>query len=671
MNLAFYRAPGVGPLDDRDFVARTAKALEAHGHAVTIYYDGQREPKGPHDLVILVDFPPAAVLNLAPRQWLWLTAGQPFDPAAFEWVVVPNDFALRSLAGRHPVLSGKVIAITDEGVAFWERLIADPVVPRTGCELAQIPDTPTHLLPNPQKLAPSMVQEAVRQWIDAAKPARVSADHVLGLPLPGIGASSDGVVVGWSLEDAQQAPADFLRQCAITDGVPVLVLTSYGPWRAGIRRRCFSRRDVVEVFGKQPDVGLRAIPIDGDGNGFIATAFRYAADALGQRDLTRVRATSAPRETVTVTTISRHVADDLFPRMLQSIRPIADEVVVCVNGTKKEPTPMRPLTEEVLHAFTKETGIPHRVVEGTAPRHCFDCQVEHPIGDMMWGHRFAGFETPRNESISVARGDWILWLDSDEGLEGAGSMHKYLRPNCFAAYSVPQHHHSVDPPAAGKIDLPVRLFRRQPDGEAGWITVGPHAWPTYHSGLSVRFAGIVHEHPGFKPTYAEGIGPVVVLSDVWIAHTGYYTEAGRRGRFIRNWPLMAADRMKYPDRRLGIFLWLRDLSHHLRYRLEQQRNQITPEIHQLAMACAWLWRTYFLNQVDAFTGDAHQYASAALQVLQSGMEFRLQAEFWKPEISGEEKAVIQIAGRIEDFDQSVELLKARKGETTRWTGRYL
>lgn len=484
--------------------------------------------------------------------------------------------------------------------------------------------------------------------------------------------AADGVVVGWSFEDSPLNPKEYLAGLDLPAGIPVLVFTSFGRWRAGLRRRAFVRRDLVEVFGQQPDLSLRSVPMNAEGDGFIATSFRYAPELLGERDLTRVRATTTPRETLSVCYISRHVADDLFSRSLRSITPVADEVVCVVNGTNREGSPTRPLTADILERFASETGIPTKVIEGSAPRFCFDCQLEHPIGEMAWGHRFAGFETPRNQSLAAAQGDWILWLDTDEAVEGPTALHKYLRPNAFAGYSVSQHHHSVDPPNAGKIDLPVRLFRRKAGPEAaGWVTVGPQAWPTYHSGLTVRFAGIVHEHPGFAPDYTGGIGPVVVVSDSWIVHSGYFTEPTRRARFTRNWPLMVADHQKYPERRLTLFLWLRDLSHHLRYLLEQSRNQVTPEIVRLANACVELWRTYFVNAADAFTNDAHTYASLAMQVLQIGMEVRLQAEFWKPEINNDDKQAVQFAGRVENFEQAIGLLQARAAECGRFTGRYL
>ena len=86
--------------------------------------------------------------------------------------------------------------------------------------------------------------------------------------------------------------------------------------------------------------------------------------------------------------------------------------------------------------------------------------------------------------------------------------------------------------------MPIRLFRNHRD---------------------VRFFGFVHEHPETKIN--EGVGQSTILSDVNIAHDGYFTEEGRRGRFMRNINLMFKDRELYPERNLGKFLMIRDWVH--------------------------------------------------------------------------------------------------------------
>ena len=87
--------------------------------------------------------------------------------------------------------------------------------------------------------------------------------------------------------------------------------------------------------------------------------------------------------------------------------------------------------------------------------------------------------------------DWVLWIDTDERLMDPERVPKYLRANIFNGYSIRQHHFACD--TAFKPDLPVRLFRRGPQG-----------------GKTMRFFGMIHEHPELGLN--EGPGLTVVLS---------------------------------------------------------------------------------------------------------------------------------------------------------------
>jgi hypothetical protein len=265
-------------------------------------------------------------------------------------------------------------------------------------------------------------------------------------------------------------------------------------------------------------------------------------------------------------------------------------------------------------------------------------------------------------------------MDADEELLNPEGLAKYLRPNCYEGYGVPQHHHSVHPPEATKIDFPVRVFRRRPDPSgagAGSFPFGPLQWPTMHTGLTTRFTGIVHEHPGHAPTYTEGVGPVIILSDVWIAHRGYFTEDIRRRRFVRNWPLMVADRQKYPTRRLGRFLWIRDLSHQARYLVESNGGQLTDEAARLAQEACDLFVSDFAGTADAYCADAMGFASQCMGMLNRGIEFSVDIKARKPEVSGDQTIVAQFAGRLESIDQLMAALRARLADVNQWTGSYI
>ena len=152
-----------------------------------------------------------------------------------------------------------------------------------------------------------------------------------------------------------------------------------------------------------------------------------------------------------------------------------------------------------------------------------------------------------------------------------------------------------------KPDLPVRLFRN-------------------HKGI--KFFGVCHEHP--ETEVNKGVGPVLLMSDVFIAHDGYLTEAVRRNRFLRNINLVIKDRGKYPERKLGKFLWLRDLIHLCRYRLEQT-GMLDNDVNGWATEAANLFEEEYLNggnMDDAIMVDAIGYYSEANKYLNRGHEMK-------------------------------------------------
>lgn len=538
--------------------------------------------------------------------------------------------------------------------------------------LQVLPNTPP-LLPQTELAAIQRLAPGLAEWLGAKNPARPYLSQHLGFSFNRQGqicqsfdpAQADAAVIGWELEDAQESPTEMIRNLNLPDGIPVACLTSYGDWRARQRQRALSRRDVAEIFHRQPELALRMTGIDDKGNGAILITFRLHKDSLAERNLARSLAQLAPRETLAACFITRN-STSAFLRALRSLETIADQVVVCDTGSTDG-------TKALTQEWAAETGMPVTLIDGYSPRYCHDCQREHDIGEMIPGHRVAGFETPRNQSIAEARTDWILWLDCDEAVEQPEELPKFLHPNCFQGYAISQHHFSVQPPGNLKIDYPVRCFRRTPsDHPAGLFPYGDLEWPTFHPGIEQRFAGVVHEHPGQPPKYVDGINPVLILPDVWIAHHGYHTEKDRRGRFVRNWPLMCADRQKYPERRLGQFLWQRDLHHHLNTIAAAFQGQpAPPESVHLAEEIIRLWRERFVTQSDMFTADSLSFVTPSLRLLGRGLEVTCNVTIKKPEISGDEAVTIQFGGRVEDYEQFIAMLWARSAECNRWRGKYL
>jgi glycosyltransferase involved in cell wall biosynthesis/SAM-dependent methyltransferase len=179
-------------------------------------------------------------------------------------------------------------------------------------------------------------------------------------------------------------------------------------------------------------------------------------------------------------------------------------------------------------------------------RDIMEWEVQNPWVEVRIKHvpaieaRKFGFDDARNASIEGLEADWIFWVDTDEYV--SGSFKKYLTNNAFDSYAIHQHHFTVEPRGApAQMDKPARLFRN--NGQ-------------------FSFFGKVHEHA--EKGFNEGPGFTMIMSDVDIGHTGYVNETVRKKRFFRNFPFLEWDREVMPDRKLGMFLWLRDLIHLMR-----------------------------------------------------------------------------------------------------------
>jgi glycosyltransferase involved in cell wall biosynthesis len=208
-----------------------------------------------------------------------------------------------------------------------------------------------------------------------------------------------------------------------------------------------------------------------------------------------------------------------------------------------------------------------------------------------------GFEAARNASIRPAKGDWILWIDSDERLDRPANLMKYLRPSYLDAIRIKQHHFNTQPAMQVKIDKPCRLFRNR---------------------KGIKFFGMIHEHP--EKNINEGPGPNLEISDVDIAHDGYLSEPTRRDKFWRNLPMLKADREKYPDRVLGRFLYMRDLIHLAQWSIEKS-GQLSAEAIGNAQEVLQIYQNTFLTMGGHMMVDGLEYYNSALAILGTGYDF--------------------------------------------------
>ncbi len=266
------------------------------------------------------------------------------------------------------------------------------------------------------------------------------------------------------------------------------------------------------------------------------------------------------RQTVSVCMIVKNAQAALY-RCLDSVKTIADEIIVCDTGSTDR-------TVEIAREYTDQV---HRI---------------------PWEDDFAA---ARNRSIEKAMKDWILWIDADEYLLGGDNLAKYLCDNMYNGYVIRQHHHAID--AQFKPDVPVRLFR---------------------NGRGVRFFGCVHEHP--ETELNKGVTPAVILSDVHIIHDGYVTEAVRRRRFLRNLPLLLKDRKRHPNRRLGLVFLARDYIHLARYELEHTRGQMTDKARKYLERAIEIHREHFRSPKDPLHSYSFPLYQSALELLGEGFD---------------------------------------------------
>jgi len=266
------------------------------------------------------------------------------------------------------------------------------------------------------------------------------------------------------------------------------------------------------------------------------------------------------RQTVSVCMIVKDAQGMLY-RCLDSVKGIADEIIVCDTGSTD---------------------------------HTIDIAREHTdqVCEIPWEDDFS---VARNRSIEKASGDWILWLDADEYLVGGEQLSKYLRDNMYNGYVVRQHHHALD--AEFKPDVPVRLFRNH---------------------MGIRFFGCVHEHP--ESALNEGVKPAVILSDVHIVHDGYVTEAIRRKRFLRNLPMVMKDRKLNPTRRLGMVFLARDYIHLARYELERTHGQMTERARKYLERAVAVHREHFADPADPLHSYSFPLYQSALELMGEGFE---------------------------------------------------
>jgi glycosyltransferase involved in cell wall biosynthesis len=359
---------------------------------------------------------------------------------------------------------------------------------------------------------------------------------------------------------------------------------------------------VREMFGKKPNMEMMSLVNGNDetdarpiGNLF----YTFTADHKPIKPLDPVKKAldAHARQTVGAAIICMN-DEDTISHMLHSL----DRKVQFFQFAMG---PSSDRTREIIEKFFYDhPHMQYRIINVPAITPAFEKE------DGTWTEGF-GFDDARNTSTAgMDAFDWTLWVDTDEYM--SGQIGRYLRNNCLDAYLIAQHHFTTQPRgSATQIDRPARLFR---------------------TGAGFKAVGHIHEHFE-KPEGGPGV--TFMMTDVDLGHTGYVNEDVRRDRFNRNFPFLLWDHHERPDRRLGKYLWFRDIIHRMRW---CQQNQNMKDAVALANEAEVYYNDNWKDMATFGTGtfQAIQYLAEARKVLMKGtpVKFGLMLDDRNCEIEG-------------------------------------
>lgn len=366
----------------------------------------------------------------------------------------------------------------------------------------------------------------------------------------------------------------------VKQGGLVLITVPYGPSEYGtpnwvtFRNHlwCFDLHDLEEIFGAKPGFEVHAVfdhlnEVTRDPVGFFMVTYRADGKPLGKIDWDRKLRLQRPRLTVGSLTIAGPNAEQTLEWSMDSYKWVVDKV------------------------YIGDTGLSSA---GLAIADRFGADIKPAPNPLE-----VGFDDARNSVLARIDTDVVFWIDADERLLDGANLTKYMRDSLWNGWSIRQHHFSVD--ASFHPDMPVRCFRRRP-----------------YQDKTMRFVGRIHEHPELGVNL--GPGPVLVVTDVNIAHVGYLAESGRQVRFWRNHPLLKKDMEDYPDRLLQKHFIIRDNMLLAKFNLQRNGGVVTDEIRGWAQEAAELYRKHFLGKPMYANMDALGYYSEALSVLGEGVD---------------------------------------------------
>ena len=393
-------------------------------------------------------------------------------------------------------------------------------------------------------------------------------------------------------------------------GTLVIMTTPYGLTDGSVLQRAhhvpvhlshFEKFDLENMLGHFEEFKITTAPtIYHMGN--LITWFRTdPVKSVMETPIEEKLARQKYHETVTLCMIAKDAGHDIA-KAINSVYSFTDEIIVAVDSTTQDDT------AQVAHKYGA------KILE-------IDPAVE------------IGFDRARNKSIKYADTDWIIWLDADEEFQEPINIRKYLRANSLNGYAVKQHHFATTPLGCFQTDYPIRIFRNR---------------------KGIKFFGHVHEHP--ETELNKGVGHAGVLPDVSIIHTAYANEGIRRGRFQRNFPMMQVDRERHPQRTLGKFLWMRDVTHFIRYKMEANGGVVEPDIHELAREGLAIWRSLLKGKHLRMVLDGLPFVSVCNDILSHGQAIEYTMNIGASRMNGGAKLLKEpLTGKFASVDDIKKL----------------
>jgi glycosyltransferase involved in cell wall biosynthesis len=405
--------------------------------------------------------------------------------------------------------------------------------------------------------------------------SKANLDNVSIVTRQDVNKKADLVVITDCLEQCLD-PQSFLKEAGelLSDSGYLVITSAFGPLFAKAhsdwptRRWCLDYQDYRDIFRECGDTFAASFHYEGSNEAGEKLGHWCVVSGKASKyhkiDMNRKRLSTRPYEYLSACIITGEEEDNIAG-MLKSIDGICDEIIVI--DTRPEESEDR------------------------------SAEIALAAGAIVQRVEFDNFAQVRNESLELASGDWVIWIDTDERLTNPENLRKYLSNNVYEGYALRQVHLTVDS-LNRTFDIPVRLLRNRPH---------------------YRFTGLVHEHcedVSVKP-FDSPITPRLLLPDVDIAHFGYLTENVRRRKCSnRNMRLLQRALREQPERKLNWVLAIRDYLNMLKWETDglkfAKRNG---REHQLLEAVVDTFKKEFPTKETPYYKLAYPMYQEALSVM--------------------------------------------------------